>query len=88
MRNITLQLINKRQKLIVNEETPLGEFLFVYSEKNESEIKGIEVEIIMVEGENTTKLKYNSLKTNKVSALLFFEVSYHIELLQFLQKII
>lgn len=35
----------------------------------------------MVEGENTTKLKYNSLKTNKVSALLFFEVSYHIELL-------
>lgn len=68
-------------KLEVNEETPLGEFLFVYSEKNESEIKGIEVEIIMVEGENTTKLKYNSLKTNKVSALLFFEVSYHIELL-------
>ena len=73
MRNITLQLINKRQKLIVNEETPLGEFLFVQSEKNESEIKGIEVEIIMVEGENTTKLKYNSLKTNKVSALLFLK---------------
>ena len=47
--------------------------LFVYSEKNESEIKGIEVEIIMVEGENTTKLKYNSLKTNKVSALLFLK---------------
>ena len=37
MRNITLQLINKKQKLIVNEETPLGEFLFVYSEKNESD---------------------------------------------------
>lgn len=51
----------------------IREFLFVYSEKNESEIKGIEVEIIMVEGENTTKLKYNSLKTNKVSALLFLK---------------
>ena len=49
------------------------QLLFVYSEKNESEIKGIEVEIIMVEGENTTKLKYNSLKTNKVSALLFLK---------------
>ena len=47
-------------KLEVNEETPLGEFLFVYSEKNESEIKGIEVEIIMVEGANTTKLRSNS----------------------------
>ena len=59
--------------LEVNEETPLGEFLFVYSEKNESEIKGIEVEIIMEEGENTTKLKYKKKKTNKVSALLFLK---------------
>lgn len=31
----------------------------------------------MVEGENTTKLKYNSLKTNKVSALLFWSKLSH-----------
>ena len=52
---------------------PVLRVVMIYSEKNESEIKGVEVEIIMVEGENTTKLKYNSLKTNKVSTLLFLK---------------